>query len=116
MMGAGTFPERFRALVAFGMSVTPLTTGRATGSARFIGPSASANVVGRAKASASAIVVSFTVYPVDSWAAPTTQIKDSRAAAIKFPVSAIEAAKLLTSRRGLLLQQSRHSAKLNGAG
>jgi hypothetical protein len=56
------------------------------------------------------------VYPVDSGAAPSRQIKDSGTVAIKFTVSAIEAAELFTSRRALVLRQSQHSAKLNGAG
>jgi hypothetical protein len=57
---------------------------------------------------------SSSVSPVylDSWAAPTRQIKGSRTVAIKFPVSAREAAELFTSRRALLLQQSQHSAEL----
>ena len=62
MIGARVFPEMFGGLVAVGRAVpmvTPLTTGRAAGSAKFIEPSANAIVSGRANAIASAIVVSF---------------------------------------------------------
>jgi hypothetical protein len=66
MMGARVLPEMFGGLVAIGLGVpmvTPLTTGRAPGSAKFIGPSENASVLGRANAIASAIVVSFTAFP-----------------------------------------------------
>lgn len=88
-MGASVFPEGFRGIAVEGMIVTPLTTGRATGSAKFIGPSASANVVGRANAIASAVVISFMTYPVDNWVARVRQIRDTRTVAIKSFFSAI---------------------------
>ena len=66
MIGASVFPEMFGGLVAIGLAapmVAPLTTGRAAGSAKFIGPSENASVLGRANAIASAIVVSFMACP-----------------------------------------------------
>jgi hypothetical protein len=66
MIGARVFPEKFRGQVAIGLAVrkgTLLRTGRAVGSAKFIGPSANASVLGRANAIASAIVVSFMACP-----------------------------------------------------
>jgi hypothetical protein len=61
MKGANAFPERFLGLVVMGVcrddnDASEWTT---TGLAKFIGPSASANVLGRANAIASAIVASF---------------------------------------------------------
>jgi hypothetical protein len=63
-------------------------------------PCASANVLVRAKAVASAIVVTFMTISFLS------QIGDHRTVTIKIFFSAIEAAKLFTSRRALMLQQS----------
>jgi hypothetical protein len=73
MKGASAFPERFLGLVALGAcrddsDASEWTT---TGLAKFIGPSASANVLGRANAIASAIVasfmgVSFSFYIIDN--------------------------------------------------
>ena len=62
-----------------------------------IPPRASANVLGRANAIASAIVASFMV--VSFFA----KIGDNRTDTIKFFFSAIEAAKLFTSRRASML-------------
>lgn len=68
MIGARVFPDKFRGLVATGLGalMTPLE-GRATESSKFITPSAVANVltnvVGRANAIASAIVVTFMTHP-----------------------------------------------------
>jgi hypothetical protein len=65
MIGARVFPDKFRGLVAIepnALMVTPLEE-RATESFKFTGPSAAANVLGRANAIASAIVVSFMTYP-----------------------------------------------------
>jgi hypothetical protein len=61
-----------------------------------IPPRASANVLGRANAMASAIVVSFMVGSF------VVQIGDNRTGTIKFFFSAIEAAKLFTSCRALM--------------
>jgi hypothetical protein len=61
MIGASVFPDKFRGLVAMGrvvLAVTPLEE-RGTESPKFMAPSAEANVVGSAKAIASAIVASF---------------------------------------------------------
>jgi hypothetical protein len=65
-----------------------------------IPPRANANVLGRANAIASAIVVSFMVVSF------VVEIGDNRTDTIKFFFSAIEAAKLFTSRRASMLQQS----------
>jgi hypothetical protein len=65
MIGASVFPDKFRGLVAMGpdaLMVTPLEE-RVMESPKFIAPSAAANVLGRANAIASAIVVSFMTYP-----------------------------------------------------
>jgi hypothetical protein len=64
MIGASVFPDKFRGLVATGLGVlmvTPLEE-RAMESPKFMAPSAAANVLGRANAMASAIVVSFMTY------------------------------------------------------
>jgi hypothetical protein len=64
MIGARVFPDKFGGLVAIGPAaptVAPLK-GRGTESPKFIAPSATANVVGRANAIASAIVASFMTY------------------------------------------------------
>ena len=75
MIGARVFPDRFRGLVAIRLAeptVTPLPTltplkGRASdGFPKFIPVLATANVVGRANAIASAIVVSFMMCPFSS--------------------------------------------------
>jgi hypothetical protein len=60
MMGASVFPERFLGLVAMGAcrADSDASEWTTTGLAKFIGP-ARANVLGRANAIASAIVVSF---------------------------------------------------------
>jgi hypothetical protein len=60
-IGARAFPERFLGLVAVGACRDDSDTSEwtTTGLAKFIGPSASANVLGRTNAIASAIVVSF---------------------------------------------------------
>src|SRR5258708_38854720 len=64
MIGARVFPEKFRGLVAMGRVVSTVTLleARGTESPKFMAPSADANVVGSAKAIASAIVVSFMTY------------------------------------------------------
>jgi hypothetical protein len=64
-----------------------------------IPPRASANVLGTVKAIASAIVVSFMVISF------VLRLRDNRTVAIKFFFSAIEAAKVFTSRRASMLQQ-----------
>ena len=60
MMGASVFPERYLGLVAKGAcrADSDASEWTTTGLAKFIGP-ASASVLGRANAIASAIVVSF---------------------------------------------------------
>jgi hypothetical protein len=72
MIGASIFPDKFGGLVAIRLvapAVTPLPTvtplkGRASdGFPKFIPLAATANVVGRANAIASAIVVSFMTCP-----------------------------------------------------
>jgi hypothetical protein len=73
VMGASVFPEMFGGLVANAcavLTVTPPTTGRATGVLKFNVPSANADTVGRANAIASAIVVSFIADPEGSGVAP----------------------------------------------
>jgi hypothetical protein len=61
MIGARVFPDKFRGLVAMGRVVSTVTLleERDTESPKFMAPSADANVVGSAKAIASAIVASF---------------------------------------------------------
>ena len=108
IIGARVFPDKFRGLVAIGpgaLMVTPLEE-RATESPKFIAPSAAANVVGRANAIASAIVVIFMTYPVVRY---TKTWVSSFDCSIKIFVSAIEADNLFAAWRA-------NKTQFNGAG
>jgi hypothetical protein len=98
MIGASVFPDKFRGLVAMGRAlstVTPLEE-RGTEYPKFMAPSADANVVGSAKAIASAIVASFMTC---SFSFENENIESLFARSIKISVSAIDAAKLPMYRR-----------------
>jgi len=94
MIGARVFPDKFRGLVTIAPEawmVTPLG-GRATVSPKFIAPSATANVFGRANAIASAIVVIFTTF---SFSLESENMGSLIARSINIAVSAMGATKLL---------------------
>jgi hypothetical protein len=94
MIGARAFPDKFRGLVAIAPEarmVTPLG-GRATVSPKFIAPSATANLLGRARAIASADVVIFMTF---SLSLDSENVGSLFARSIKIAVSAMGATKLL---------------------
>jgi hypothetical protein len=102
IIGARAFPDKFRGLVAIGPGAPmaiPLE-GRAAEVPKFMVPSAVANVLGRANAIASTIVVTFMTYPV-RWVNGNMRSRLDRS--IKIFVNAIEAARLFTARRALML-------------